>query len=223
MGIIISLAARKGGVGKTTLAAHLAGAMADSGDVRVIDADPQKSLCVWASMGQGFLSSRVTAVEPSDENEFREAVNRLGQECDVLIIDTPPGFTEPAIFAARVSNLVLIPCGASPLDLAAARDAISVFRQIREQGRSGFPLLGLVPSRFTLTSGLGRDLASALAQLGERTLPGISQRVALAEAAISGLTIGEYAPGSVANREFKELAGAVRRFTNEKRGQGAKT
>src|ERR1700761_2318742 len=126
MGQIVSLIARKGGVGKTTLAANLAREMANGAEVRLLDVDPQKSLTIWASMGSGFLSSRVTNAAFDNEKDFQEAVTGLQKSTDILIIDTPPGFAEPAIYAARVSDLVLLPCGASPLDLAAQNDAITL-------------------------------------------------------------------------------------------------
>ena len=49
---VIALASQKGGVGKTTLAGHLAvEASKDSKErVGIIDADPQGSLCAWWNM-----------------------------------------------------------------------------------------------------------------------------------------------------------------------------
>jgi chromosome partitioning protein len=197
--------------------------MASEGaEVRLLDVDPQKSLTIWASMGVGFLSSRVTNGAFGNQQDFRNEVTRLQSLSDILIIDTPPGFAEPAILAARLSNLALLPCGASPLDLAAQNDAITLCRQIRQANATGDPRIGLIPSRFQQNSGLGRDLTGALAQLGERTLPAIPQRVALAETAISGLTIREFAPSSTAHREFVQLAKAVWSYINEKRDKTTK-
>ncbi len=53
MSAIIALAQRKGGVGKTTLAVNVAGELSRRGlDVGLVDADPQRSACVWAELGQ---------------------------------------------------------------------------------------------------------------------------------------------------------------------------
>ncbi len=56
---------------------------------------------------------------------------------------------------------------------------------------------------------LGRDLRASLEGLGEKALPSICQRIAVAEAALSGLTISEYAKGSIAHAEFTALAKAL--------------
>jgi chromosome partitioning protein len=223
MHLIISVIARKGGVGKTTIAGNLAGELAEKNrKVGLIDADPQSSLSIWASMGKGFLSGgRVTAATGAGatvigDDAFLKILEDVKKGCDITLIDTPPGFTEPAVTAAAASDLVLIPCGASPLDLAAARDAIELCRRIRRQRNSGSPVIGLVPSRYLGNSALGRDLPASLAQLGETVLPGVAHRVALPEAAIAGLVIGEHAPNSPAHKEFMELAKAVRRQCNEK-------
>ena len=56
---------------------------------------------------------------------------------------------------------------------------------------------------------LGRELSSSLEQMGKKVLPPIGQRVVVAEAVASGLTVAEYAPGSPAHEEFEKLAKAV--------------
>ena len=59
---------------------------------------------------------------------------------------------------------------------------------------------------------LGRELPATLAALGEPVAPAITQRVALAESAILGLTVGEYSPLSRAHAEFQALAEYVSRL-----------
>ena len=48
--------------------------------------------------------------------------------------------------------------------------------------------------------------------MGEVVLPGISQRIAIAEAVLQGLTLREYAPSSDGIEEFKELTNAIERM-----------
>ncbi len=210
-------------MGKTTLAAHLSIELSAKGKgVQLIDCDPQRSLSIWAGMGTGFLASRVQPLTSSNEAHFMEAVEAMTKQFEIVIIDTAAGLFGSSRYVAKVSNVVLVPCGASPLDLTAANNVVALCREIRQASPAGEPFIGLVPSRYLQNSGLGRDLQSALAQLGEPTLPGVSQRVALAEAAISGLTIQEFAPNSVAHREVKELAKALRSILHEDRTQAAK-
>ena len=50
MTVVITVAQQKGGSGKTTLAAHLAAAMAATRRVALLDIDPQRSLSRWHAL-----------------------------------------------------------------------------------------------------------------------------------------------------------------------------
>ena len=47
---VVAIVNQKGGVGKTTLSANLASALADTGRVLLLDADPQHSALGWANL-----------------------------------------------------------------------------------------------------------------------------------------------------------------------------
>jgi len=79
----------------------------------------------------------------------------------------------------------------------------------RAERRSKKPRIRFVPSKILRNTNLGRGLSSSLEQLGKKVLPGIGQRIVVAEAVMSGLTVREYAPGSAAQEEFEQLAKAV--------------
>ena len=70
----------------------------------------------------------------------------------------------------------------------------------------------LVPSKVLMTTNLGRSLTSTLKSMGRKVLPAIGQRVVVAEAVASGLTVAEYAPNSPAHEEFRDLAKAVNKI-----------
>ena len=66
-GQIITIAQQKGGSGKTTLAAHIAVALAQGGRVALLDCDPQGSLGEW------FEAREATLGEDSTGLDFRTA------------------------------------------------------------------------------------------------------------------------------------------------------
>jgi chromosome partitioning protein len=207
---IIAVTGRKGGIGKSTLTANLAAEFAALGQtVAVLDTDPQQSLVAWARLGTGFLATCVRAVETTHPERFQAAVRTAAQTATRVLIDTPPGFADPALLAALLADLVLLPAGPSPLDMLAAREALALTRAARAQRGGQTPLIRFVPSKVQAHTTLSRDLAASLAGFGELVLPAIGQRVAVAEAALHGLTVREYAPGSAAHAEFVALAHAV--------------
>jgi len=176
--------------------------------VRVLDADPQHSLMAWADQGDGMLARAVEKVE-GGAGALRTQARQAEKDADIVLIDTPPGAPEIAYEAAMAADLMLLPCGPSPLDLFALKDALSLALQARAERRSKKPRIRFVPSKVLMSTNLGRGLASSLKGMGKKVLPGIGQRIVVAEAVASGLTVAEFAPNSAAHEEFRELAKAV--------------
>ena len=87
-----------------------------------------------------------------------------------------------------------------------------MIQDVQRQRAKGLPVIAYVPSRVIQNTILARDLESALKPAMQQILPGISQRIAIAESVMKGLTLREYMPGSEGVNEFKELAGAVERM-----------
>jgi chromosome partitioning protein len=207
---IIAVTGRKGGIGKSTITANLAAELAAHGQrVAILDTDPQQSLVAWAHLGTGFLATCVTAIETTHPERFQAAVHAAALAATHVLIDTPPGFADPALLAALLADVVLLPAGPSPLDMLAAREALALTRDARRQRGGTKPVIRFVPSKVQAHTTLSRDLIVSLAGFGEAVLPAIGQRVAVAEAALHGLTVREHVPNSVAHTEFMALAHAV--------------
>jgi len=207
---IIAVAGRKGGIGKSTITGNLAGEFAAMGrTVVVLDADPQHSMAAWAAQGDGLLSTCVEKVEDGNAAELRSKTRAFEKHADIVLIDTPPGMPDTTYQAALLADLMLLPCGPSPLDLYALKDALAVSLKARAQRRSKKPRIRMVPSRVLMNTNLGKGLSSSLEAMGKKVLPAIGQRVVIAEAVAAGLTVCEYAPGSAAQAEFHKLAKAV--------------
>jgi len=210
---IIAVLGRKGGIGKSTIVGNLAGEFAAMGrSVILLDADPQHSLAAWASQGEGALSRSVEKVKPDTAAALEAKVHKVQKSADLILIDTPPGIPEIGYQAALVADLVLLPCGPSPLELFAMKEALAQALKARAERRSKKPRIRFVPSRVLLGTNLGRNLSTALEQMGKKVLPSIGQRIVVAEAVANGLTISEYAPNSVAHEEFEALAKAVEKI-----------
>ena len=206
---IIAVAGRKGGVGKSTIAGNLAAEFVAMGrSVAVLDADPQHSLVSWAGQGDGMLARCVQKVAGGADT-LRSQARKAEKDADIVLIDTPPGMPEVGYQAALAADLLLLPCGPSPLDLFALKEALSLGLRARGERRSKKPRIRFVPSKVVMTTNLGRGLASSLKDMGRKVLPPIGQRVVVAEAVARGLTVAEYAPDSSAHEEFRELAEAV--------------
>src|ERR1039457_1553836 len=210
---IIAVAGRKGGVGKSTIAGNLAAEFAAMGhSVIVLDADPQHSLAAWAAQGQGMLSHCVEKGKAGDPEALRARARSAEKTADIVIIDTPPGMPEITYQAALVADLLLLPCGPSPIYLFSLKEALSLALKARAERRSKRPRIRFVPSKVLLNTNLGRSLSSSLEAMGKKVLPPIGQRIVVAEAVVTGLTVCEYAPNSASHAEFKELAKAVQKI-----------
>jgi len=210
---IIAVAGRKGGVGKSTIVGNLAAEFAAMGrSVIVLDADPQHSLAAWAAQGAGMLSRCVEKVKGANAEALRAKARSAEKAADIVLIDTPPGMPETAYQAALVADLFLLPCGPSPLDLFSLKEALSLALKARAERRCKRPRVRFVPSKVLMNTNLGRGLSASLEEMGKKVLPPIGQRIVVAEAVMSGLTVCEYAPDSVSCTEFKKLAKAVHKI-----------
>jgi chromosome partitioning protein len=210
---IIAVAGRKGGVGKSTIAGNLAGEFVSlKYSVVLLDADPQHSLAAWAAEGDGLLKKIVQTVDHGSPKVLKTKARTGDDGADIVIIDTPPGMPETTAQALMVADLALLPCGPSPLDMFALKDALSLALAARAARRSKKPRIRFVPSRVLPNTTLGRGLAESLEKMGRKVLPAINQRVALAQAVAAGLTIGEFAPGSPSQEEFRALAKAAHKI-----------
>jgi chromosome partitioning protein len=134
MSLVITLAHQKGGVGKSTLATNLRGYFAGGGyKAALVDIDPQGSL---SKLVRTF--SEQAGREPEhiiERSSFKsyEELRELITPYDIVIIDTPPYLSQDLEAVFAISNLVLIPCKASPLDFLAIGDTLDLVREAQSE------------------------------------------------------------------------------------------
>lgn len=117
---VISLTSFKGGVGKSTLAINLAGALALNASTILVDEDPLQSCYTWAKQN-GRLPMPVLL--PDDIQNTELGASRY------LLVDTEgrPQLSDLAALV-RSSAWTLIPCGTSGLEIDGTLRLITALR-----------------------------------------------------------------------------------------------
>lgn len=210
--MIIALLNQKGGVGKTTLATHIAGELTMQGSsVILLDADPQGSALDWTQRrSQNGLPRLFSAVGLARETLHQEAPE-LARRCDHIVIDGPPRIAALARSALLAADLVLIPVQPSPYDVWASAEMVSLIREaqvFRPALRAAF-----VINRRVGTTVIGREARNALT---DQPLPSllseVRQRIVFADSVARGQLARELDADSNAAREIAALAAEVLRM-----------
>ncbi|MBP2292960.1 ParA family partition ATPase [Azospirillum rugosum] len=207
--MIVALLNQKGGVGKTTLATHLAGELARSGArILLIDADPQGSALDWSEQRAREGLTRVFPVIGLARETLHREVPELARGYEHVVIDGPPRVTGLVRSALLASDLVLIPVQPSPYDAWASAELLRLLDDARgwKPGLEARFVLNRCIARTLLLRDARRELAAAVPPA---LASAVGQRVVFARCARSGRLAAEEAPGSQAAREVAALAAEV--------------
>ena len=215
----VALVSMKGGSGKTTVAAHVAAAAAAQGrNVALLDTDPQQSAARWGDRRAAALPVVLT-VPPSRLAAELQRCADAGT--DLAIIDTPPraGSDNAAQVAARVADLVLLPCRPSVLDVEAAADTAA-----RVLAVTSAPVVALL----TACAPRGQDadqIAAALAGVDVQVAPvRLGHRIVFARSLLAGQVAQEAEPDGRAAQEVAAVLAFIactlerREHSNTSRG-----
>ncbi len=194
----IALINQKGGVGKTTVALHLATAFHLAGaSTLILDLDPQASASEWHDAREAELP-HVESIQPARLAKAISTAQEIGT--DVLILDTAPHAESTALEAARAADLVLVPCQPSIMDLRAMRKSAELLSLVKTPA---FAVLNSVSA-----SGTVADEAAEMIEggLGLKVCPvRLGDRVAYNRSLITGQTAQEFEPYGKAAREIEQL------------------
>lgn len=208
---IIALANLKGGVGKSTLAVNIAGAL--SPKVALVDADPQATATAWAEMGSLPFSVIEAPLTGHNVQIWIETV--LGIDATHILIDLPPMLGEATAAALAICDLAVIPVSPSGADLRATNRAVELIIEARDARGDGKPRALIVPSKVDRRTAAGAEIEAVLHDYGEPVGPVVSQRIAHADAFTAGQWIGQYAKGSAAHAEIRALASVIKRMAGK--------
>jgi len=193
----IAILSQKGGAGKTTLALHLAVASEQDGKIAVIlDLDPQASATLWKDSRQDEKPAVISLQASRLENVLNTA-RKEGAER--VFIDTAPHSESASLAAARVADLILIPCRPAILDLRAIRHTIDLARIAQ---KPVFVVLNSVSHR----GALAQDAQEAVESYQVAITPVLlGQRAAFVNALTLGKVAQEYDPKGKASEEIQQL------------------
>ena len=212
---VIAVIAQKGGTGKTTLCVSLAVAATRAGrSVAVVDLDAQATAANWSDR-RGADSPVVISAQASRLPKMLKGAE--GGGADLVVIDTAPRAEQGALAAARVADLVLIPCRPAVYDLETVATTVDLVRLAG--GKPVLAVLNGVPSR----GPKGEQAREVLERLGVPVCPvALGHRVALDHAGALGLSAQEYEPGGKAAAEVAGVYAFIVERTNSSTRKGGK-
>jgi chromosome partitioning protein len=212
--MIITLTNQKGGCGKSTVAINLAlGTAALNYKTALIDADEQKS-CIDTL--QDHPKSNLSIYEAGTDVE--ELVAKLKDEFHFIFIDTPPHSHHIMYQAMAVSDFIIIPLQASPLDIRSAKRTIDACEKVQKKVGHIIPCYFLL-NRVNPRTKLSKEIGAYIREL--YTVPllqsRLHNRVAYAQSLMHGKSVIEHSRSSDAALEVTNLLKEVHRiFQNNK-------
>lgn len=207
---IIGVIQVKGGCGRSTLATNLAGYFSAHHRTALIDADmPQGTSSSWGAIRQqaGKANNLTIATAPNHQ-ALVNLVAALSNTNDYVLIDCPPRIAEMTRAALILSDLCLVPLGASAADIWATSDLLTTINEAKavKQGIDA----RIVWNRFRSTTSSAKELSASVRKgLGLAELRSkVGLRIAYSDALARGQTALEWTDKN-AKIEMQELGKEV--------------
>lgn len=206
---ILAVVNQKGGCAKSTTSVHLAAWLQTQGQtVCVIDADAQRSSSIWL---KGLIETKIPYQVMQTPQELRDKMPTVAAEYAYCIVDGPAGLSDATKAILLGTDLAIIPCQPTGVDLRSAADAIRLAWKIRK-ARQGLPHARVLLSRAVKGTRLKDE---ALAILQKAKVPTfntiVHQRQIVADTFGQRATVFDLAGRSAieASAEFEQLGQEV--------------
>ena len=202
MSIVIAVVQQKGGVGKSTVSAHLAVEFSQKGfSVALIETDPQGTLNNWYELRQSwqkeisFIFSHINGWKISNEISKHA-------DCDLVIIDSPPHTEAETRTIIRAADLVLIPMQPSPIDCWSAVTTIKLAEYENKP-------IKVLMNRFNSNTKISKNIRS---QVPYKMNSYLSNRISFVTSMLQGKCATEVATNSAAAKEVNAVVGEIHEF-----------
>jgi len=166
--MMIAFTNTKGGVGKSTLACHLAIWLYDQGrSVAVLDTDAQGTAAEWLRNAE----PNIKVVSAADSDAIQQARNELAATHEFVIADAPGEEGEAANAVTMLADLAILPLQPTKPDVRALKDALKTVRLAHAVTQGKRPevvlVLNCVRKKSIRSSTLRRQLGSLGLRIAE--------------------------------------------------------
>jgi chromosome partitioning protein len=218
MARILGIIQTKGGAGRSTLATNLAAHFSLQASTTLIDCDlPQGTSSSWYALRQKeFPLNNLLLGKAHNHLELIQKAKEHAAVAKYLIIDGPPRLEEMTRTIMILSNLCLIPLGASAAEIWSTTDLLQTLAEAKKY-KNGVDAR-IVWTRFraqTREAQTIKDAVQSTLEL-EELQARLGYRVAFSEALARGLSAEECSDRN-AREEVFELAEEVKRILAEKK------
>jgi len=200
--MIITVGNTKGGVGKTTIAVNLAvEAARDGKKVLLVDTDPQGSSIAFRAEREKDDIRAIALVSDKLHKDIKE----FSAAFDWIVIDA--GGRDNAVFRSAVAacDLFLLPVLPSQFDVWAAKDAITVFKELKPfNDMLGRMVLNMVRPN-TIVSNEAQDALAPYQDDMPLLSKRLHNRVAYKASISNGQGVSEYEPSGKAAEDIKHI------------------
>lgn len=160
--MLICFANTKGGVGKSTLAAHFAVWLFDQGHrVGLLDCDQQRSSSTWIHEAERGIE--IAIAETPEEVAANSQALRASSA--IVVADSPGGLDDRCRTLLLVSDVAVFPLTPSILDLRSVAEAASILR-FAQTINAGRPFGTLALNRMKSRDTISRQLVAEAPSLG---------------------------------------------------------
>lgn len=208
---MIVCANSKGGVGKSTLATHLAVWLFDRGfKTALLDTDKQRSSSVWIAEVEPKITVRVA----DTPEECLATAQELNSSHDFLIGDAPGGLEDLSRTLLILADLAIFPISPSILDVRSVAGATQVLRYAQSINR-GKPMGKLVLNKMKTRDTISQELREGAPKLGLEVAQHVIRELqAYRDSAQQGTVVGRFGRKGLQaaadlNGLFTELVGDV--------------
>lgn len=135
---IISVAAQKGGIGKTTTAVNIASCIAmRAAPVLLIDLDPQGSTMDWVAMMEGN-DCKLFDYAKGLQSDVLQLIQNSQSHYKYIVIDCPPRLEKIMAIVTSASDLILTPVGIGAVE-SWAFDDFNTGIKAHQEAHMGIP------------------------------------------------------------------------------------